>query len=263
MAAIEVRSLSYRYPDGTPALRNVSLGISDGEIVGLVGANGAGKSTLLLHLNGVLAADGVVAVGGVPVTPASLRETRRRVGLVFQNPDDQLFMPRVFDDVAFGAINLGFPPEVVERKVREALEAVGMAGFAGRAPQHLSLGEKKKIAIATVLVMNCEVLALDEPTAGLDPRARRDLMRLLADLPCTQVIATHDLEMAVELFDRVALLSRGALVAEGEPEKVLADEGLMDAHGLEVPHSLRPHTGEEHHRPLRPRSRATANPSTA
>ncbi len=262
MAAIEVRSLSYRYPDGTPALHNVSLGISDGEIVGLVGANGAGKSTLLLHLNGVLAADGCVAVGGVPVTPASLRDMRRRVGLVFQNPDDQLFMPRVFDDVAFGAINLGFPPEVVERKVREALEAVGMAGFAGRAPHHLSLGEKKKIAIATVLVMNCEVLALDEPTAGLDPRARRDLMRLLADLPCTQVIATHDLEMAVELFDRVALLSRGALVAEGEPEKVLADEALMEEHGLELPHSLRPHLGEEHHRPLRPRSRATANPST-
>jgi cobalt/nickel transport system ATP-binding protein len=255
VAEIQVRSLTYRYPDGNPALRDVSLCAGHGEIVGLVGANGAGKSTLLLHLNGVLAANGAVAVGDVPVTPASLRETRRRVGLVFQNPDDQLFMPRVFDDVAFGAINLGFPPAVVERKVREALAAVGMSHFAERAPQHLSLGEKKKIAIATVLVMECEVLALDEPTAGLDPRARRDLMRLLADLPCTQMIATHDLEMAVELFDRVALLSRGALVAEGEPEALLADEALMEAHGLEVPHSLRPHLGEEHHRRLRLRSR--------
>ncbi len=250
MAAIEIRALSYRYPDGNPALRDVSLRVNEGEIVGLVGANGAGKSTLLLHLNGVLAARGSVVVGGVPVTPASLRETRRRVGLVFQNPDDQLFMPRVFDDVAFGAINLGFPPKEVARKVREALDAVGMAGFADRAPQHLSLGEKKKIAIATVLVMNCEVLVLDEPTAGLDPRARRDLMRLLAALPCTQVIATHDLEMAVELFDRVALLSRGELAAEGAPAALLADEVLMEAHGLEAPHSLRPHLGKDHHRRL-------------
>src|SRR5439155_10980334 len=197
---------------------------------GRVGANGAGKSSLLLHLNGVLAAGGAVRVGGLPVTPAHLPEVRRRVGLVFQNPDDQLFMPRVFDDVAFGAINRGHPPEVVERKVAQALEAVGMSGFAPRAPHHLSLGEKKKIAIATVLVMDCQVLALDDPTAGLDPRARRDLIRLLAELPCTQVIATHDLEMAVELFDRVALLSRGELVAVGEPEALLADEALMERH---------------------------------
>jgi cobalt/nickel transport system ATP-binding protein len=252
MAALEIRSLCYRYPDGTPALRDISLSAGTGEIVGLVGANGAGKSTLLLHLNGVLAAEGAVSIGGVPVTRAHLPEVRRRVGLVFQNPDDQLFMPRVCDDVAFGAINLGFPPAVVECKVRDALEAVGMTAFAERAPHHLSLGEKKKIAIATVLVMECEVLALDEPTAGLDPRARRDLMRLLATLPCTQVIATHDLEMAVELFDRVALLSRGERIAEGPPQTLLADEALMEAHGLEVPHSLRPHLGEEHHRRLRP-----------
>src|SRR3989442_6595294 len=169
MAAVEVRSLSYCYPDGTAALRDVTLSIGEREIVGLVGANGGGKSSLLLHLNGVLAANGAVSVDGVPVTPAHLKEVRRRVGLVFQNPDDQLFMPRVFDDVAFGAINLGHPPEVVERKVGEALEAVGMSGFAARAPCHLSLGVKKKIAIATVLVMDCQVLALDEPTAGLDP----------------------------------------------------------------------------------------------
>src|SRR5947209_6173207 len=154
MAAVEIRSLSYRYPDGTTALRDVSLSIGEGEIMGLVGANGAGKSSLLLHLNGVLAASGAVHVGGVPVIPAHLPEVRRRVGLVFQHPDDQLFMPRVFDDVAFGAINQGHPLEVVERKVIGALEAVGMSAFARRAPHHLSLGEKKKIAIATVLVMD-------------------------------------------------------------------------------------------------------------
>jgi cobalt/nickel transport system ATP-binding protein len=256
MTAIEIRSLSYRYPDGTTALRDVHLSIGEGEIVGLVGANGAGKSSLLQHLNGVLAAHGAVSVGGVPVTPAQLSEVRRRVGLVFQNPDDQLFMPRVFDDVAFGAINQGHPPAVVERKVADALGAVGMAAFAARTPQHLSLGEKKKIAIATVLVMDCQVLALDEPTAGLDPRARRDLIRLLAELPCTQVIATHDLEMAAELFDRVALLSRGELIAEGEPELLLADQALMERHGLEVPHSLRPHPGASHH--ARSRSRRPA-----
>ncbi len=250
---MEVRGLSYCYPDGTAALRDIHLSIGAGEIVGLVGANGAGKSTLLLHLNGVLAAGGAVTVGGTPVTPVSLKEVRRRVGLVFQNPDDQLFMPRVFDDVAFGPTNLGLAPARVEQRVREALAAVGMEEFAERAPHHLSLGEKKKIAIATVLSMECEVLALDEPTAGLDPRARRDLIRLLADLPCTRVIATHDLEMAVELFDRVALLSRGAMIAVGQPEALLADEALMEAHGLEVPHSLRPHPGAPHHRRRRER----------
>jgi cobalt/nickel transport system ATP-binding protein len=256
MAAIEIRSLSYQYPDGTTALHDVNLSIREGEIVGLVGANGAGKSSLLQHLNGVLAANGAVSVGGVPVTPAQLSEVRRRVGLVFQNPDDQLFMPRVYDDVAFGAINQGHAPAVVERKVADALGAVGMSAFAARTPHHLSLGEKKKIAIATVLVMDCQVLALDEPTAGLDPRARRDLIRLLAELPCTQVIATHDLEMAVELFDQVALLSRGELIAEGEPELLLADESLMERHGLEVPHSLRPHPDASHH--YRSRSRRLA-----
>jgi cobalt/nickel transport system ATP-binding protein len=179
---------------------------------------------------------------------------------VFQNPDDQLFMPRVFDDVAFGAINQGHPPDVVERKVASALEAVGMLAFTNRVPHHLSLGEKKKVAIATVLVMDCRILALDEPTAGLDPRARRDLIHLLAELPCTQVIATHDLEMAVELFDRVALLSRGELVASGAPETVLADEALMERHGLEVPHSLRPHPGSPHHHRIRAR-RQNAPPS--
>jgi cobalt/nickel transport system ATP-binding protein len=259
MTAIEIRSLSYRYPDGTAALRDVSLSIGEGEILGLVGANGAGKSSLLLHLNGVLAAGGAVSVGGMTVTPSHLPEVRRRVGLVFQHPDDQLFMPRVFEDVAFGAINQGHPPEAVERKVAGALEAVGMTAFAQRTPHHLSLGEKKKIAIATVLVMDCQVLALDEPTAGLDPRARRDLICLLAELPCTQVIATHDLEMAVELFDRVALLSRGELIAVGAPEAVLADEALMDRHGLEVPHSLRPHPGALHHRRFRARRHSAAS----
>jgi cobalt/nickel transport system ATP-binding protein len=245
VAGIEIRSLSYRYPDGTPALWDISLSIAAGEVVGLVGANGAGKSTLLLHLNGVLAANGAVTVDGLPVTRAHLKQVRERVGMLFQNPDDQLFMPRVFDDVAFGVLNRGEARDQVARKVAAALASVGMAGFEERAPQRLSLGEKKKVALATVLVMEPPALALDEPTAGLDPRARRELIRLLAGLDVTRVIATHDLELALELCDRVALLSGGELVAAGKPRALLADEGLMEAHGLEVPASLRALTHRE------------------
>jgi cobalt/nickel transport system ATP-binding protein len=207
--------------------------------VGLLGPNGAGKSTLLLHLNGCLPSQDAVFVRGIALRPQTVREVRRRVGLVFQNPDDQLFMPRVCDDVAFGALNEGCSPEVARERVTRALAAVGMGGYEERSPHHLSIGEKKRIALATVLVMECDLLALDEPTAGLDPRARRELIRLLADLQRTQVIATHDLELALELCHRVLVLSRGAVVAEGRPRDLLADADLMEANGLEVPHSLR------------------------
>jgi cobalt/nickel transport system ATP-binding protein len=207
--------------------------------VGLLGPNGAGKSTLLLHLNGCLPSRDAIFVRGVALRPETVREIRRRVGLVFQNPDDQLFMPRVSEDVAFGALNEGCSPDVARERVMRALAAVGMSGYEERCPHHLSIGEKKRIALATVLVMECDLLALDEPTAGLDPRARRELIRLLAGLQRTQVIATHDLEMALELCDRVLVLSRGAVVAEGRPCDLLADADLMEVNGLEVPHSLR------------------------
>jgi cobalt/nickel transport system ATP-binding protein len=236
---LEIRSLSFAYPGRPPALRNFSLEVAAGETVGLLGPNGAGKSTLLLHLNGCLPSRDTIFVGGRPLGPDTLREVRRRVGLVFQNPDDQLFMPRVYDDVAFGALNEGCSLAAVGERVRTALEAVGLAGYEERSSYHLSIGEKKRAALATVLVMQCDVLALDEPTAGLDPRGRRELIRLLASLNRTQVIATHDLEMALELCDRVVVLSGGVTVAQGSPAELLADTRLMEAHGLEVPYSLR------------------------
>jgi cobalt/nickel transport system ATP-binding protein len=236
---LKVSNLSFAYPGRPPALRELSLEVRPGEIIGLLGPNGAGKSTLLLHLNGCLPSHHTIVVGGVPLGPGTIAEIRRRVGLVFQNPDDQLFMPRVYDDVAFGALNQGLPPDVVRARVRAALEAVGMSGYEERPPHHLSIGEKKRVALATILVMECELLALDEPTAGLDPRGRRELIQLLEGLQQTQVIATHDLELALELCDRVLVLCAGAVVAEGVPREVLADAALMEANGLEVPHSLR------------------------
>jgi cobalt/nickel transport system ATP-binding protein len=238
-ALLRIDHLSFAYPGRPPALQDLCLEVAEGEIVGLLGPNGAGKSTLLLHLNGCLSSRDAVFVRGVALRPETVREIRRRVGLVFQNPDDQLFMPRVFEDVAFGALNEGCPPEAARERVMRALAAVGMSGYEERSPHHLSIGEKKRVALATVLIMECDVLALDEPTAGLDPRARRELIRLLAGLERTQVIATHDLEMALELCNRVLVLSRGAVVAEGRPRDLLADAELMEANGLEVPHSLR------------------------
>ncbi len=239
MQAIAVDHLSYTYPDGTPALRDVSLRVAQGERLGLLGPNGAGKSTLLLHLNGLLDGEGEVRVFGERVEPRTLRRIRTRVGLVFQSPDDQLFMPRVFDDVAFGALNAGHPDEEVRRRVTQALERVGMKGAEMRPPHHLSLGEKKRVTVATVLVLDCEVLLLDEPAVGLDPRGRREIIRLLAQLPLTQIIATHDLELAAELCERVVIIDAGRIVAEGPMRELLRDNELLETHGLEMPASLR------------------------
>ncbi len=230
--SIEVRDLSFSYPDGHEALKNVSLSITPGEKVALVGPNGAGKSTLLLHLNGILTGQGQVMVCGLRVEQKNFGRVRAAVGLVFQNPDDQLFSLTVFDDVAFGPLYQGLEPAEVARRVDSALAAVRMTNYAQRVSHHLSAGEKKRIAIATVLSMQPEVLALDEPTAGLDPRARRALINLLRDLPMTMLVSSHDLAMVRELLPRMVIMDEGKIAADGPTGELLKDEKLLEAHGL-------------------------------
>ena len=237
---VEVQDLHFAYPDGTDALKGVSFRITHGESVALIGANGAGKSTLLLHLNGYLKPTrGEVRIGDVPLTRRTLAAARRAVGMVFQDPDDQLFMPTVFEDVAFGPLNAGLPPDEIEQRVVAALERVGMAHLRDRPPYRLSAGEKRAVAIATVLAMSPDVLVMDEPSSHLDPRGRRRLIELLKSFKHTKIIATHDLELVVELCSRVIVLDGGKVVAEGPTVELLNDEDLMLAHGLERPHSLR------------------------
>jgi cobalt/nickel transport system ATP-binding protein len=237
---VEVRDLHFAYPDGTEALRGVSFRITHGGAVALVGANGAGKSTLLLHLNGALSPTrGEVRIGETPLTPATLAAARRAVGMVFQDPDDQLFMPTVFEDVAFGPLNAGLAADEVERRVAAALERVGMARLAGRPPYKLSAGEKRAVAIATVLSAMPDILVMDEPSSNLDPRGRRRLIELLRSFEHTKIIATHDLELVVEVCAQVIVLDGGRVVAEGPAREILSDEALMLAHGLERPHILR------------------------
>jgi cobalt transport protein ATP-binding subunit len=232
---LQIQELSYRYPDGHTALRGVSLEVCRGEKVALVGPNGAGKSTLMLHLNGILAGEGGLQVAGLPVTRENLPAIRGRVGLVFQNPDDQLFSPTVFEDVAFGPLHMGCAEAEVHARVRRALDLVGMQAYQDRLSHHLSVGEKKRIAIATVLSMEPEILALDEPTAGLDPRARRSLLRLLESLPQTMLVSTHDMRMVEELFPRMVIFDEGRIVADGPTEALMQDPGFLEAHGLECP----------------------------
>jgi len=237
---VEVRNLCFAYPDGTEALNNVSFRIIHGEAVAVVGANGAGKSTLLMHLNGCLIPRrGEVRIGETPLTPATTTGVRRVVGMVFQDPDDQLFMPTVFDDVAFGPLQAGLPPAEVEQRVIMALERVGMPHLKHRPPYRLSAGEKRAVTIATVLAMEPAILVMDEPSSNLDPRGRGRLIELLGSFEHTRIIATHDLEMVVELCGRVIVLDAGRVVADGPALELLNDEQLMLAHGLERPHSLR------------------------
>lgn len=233
--SIEVENLTYAYPDGHPALNGVSLRIAPGEKVALVGPNGAGKSTLMLHLNGLLRGAGEVRVCGLPVIEKNLSRVRAALGLVFQNPDDQLFSPTVFDDVAFGPLYQGLGAQETRQRVEAALQAVKMESYAGRVSHHLSVGEKKRIAIATVLSMNPEALALDEPTAGLDPRARRNFINLLRELPITMLVSTHDMALVRELFPRTIIMDDGRVVAVGATPGLLADTDLLHAHGLEMP----------------------------
>jgi cobalt/nickel transport system ATP-binding protein len=233
--SIEVNNLHYSYPDGHAALNGVSLRIEPCEKVALVGPNGAGKSTLILHLNGILAGKGDICVAGLPVIKDNLGKVRARVGLVFQNPDDQLFSPTVYDDVAFGPLYQGLSPAEVRTRVEEALAVVHMSDYARRVSHHLSMGEKKRIAIATVLSMKPEVLVLDEPTAGLDPRARRSLINLLDALEITMLVSTHDMLMVRELFPRTVIMDEGKIVADGSTIDLMDDEDLLNAHGLEKP----------------------------
>ncbi len=233
--AIELDELTYRYPDGRKALDGVTLVISEGEKVALVGPNGAGKSTLLLHLNGILTGEGMVRILGAEVGDGNLAAVRSQVGLVFQHPDDQLFSPTVLEDVAFGPLHMNLDQDEVLRRVRWALDQVGMAGFEDRVSHHLSLGEKKRIAIATVLAMQPMILALDEPSGELDPRARRELIRLLGELPQTMLVATHDMRLVKELLSRTVILDGGKLVADGATELLLQDSQLLEQHGLEAP----------------------------
>lgn len=232
---LSVEQLSFSYPDGHPALHDVSLCIGQGEKVALVGPNGAGKSTLLLHLNGILSGHGNVQAAGLEVSKKNLPAVRALVGLVFQNPDDQLFSPTVYEDVAFGPLHMGLPEAEIARRVDAALEQVGMNQYAARLSHHLSTGEKKRIAIATVLSMDPQILVLDEPTAGLDPRARRSLINLLRQLPLTMLVSTHDLLMVRELFPRMVIMDEGRIVSDGPTLALMDDAALLEEHGLELP----------------------------
>jgi len=241
-SAIETKDLRFRYADGLEALRGISLSVDEGDCVGLVGPNGAGKSTLLLHLNGILPERfdlaSSVFVFGNPIVARNLAEVRRTVGVLFQDANDQLFCPTVFEDVAFGPEQFGLSPPEIAGRVRAALEQVGLSGFEKRAPHHLSRGERRRVCLAGVLACDPRVLALDEPTSDLDPRGKRELKALLRRLPATKIIATHDLELVVELCPRTILLDQGELVADGPTAQLLNDERLMLAHGLERPHIL-------------------------
>jgi cobalt/nickel transport system ATP-binding protein len=233
---ISVVDLGFSYPDGTRALDGVSFEVGHGEAIAVVGANGAGKSTLLMHLNGLLSpGEGEVRIGGTPVTKSTLAEIRRTVGMVFQDPDDQLFMPSVFEDVAFGPMNLGLPADDVATRVDEALRRVGAAHLKERPPYRLSGGEKRAVAIATVLAMEPSMLVMDEPSSGLDPRARRRLIELLASFEHTRIVATHDLDLAATLCERTIVMSAGRVTADGPTREVFSDDELLEASGLERP----------------------------
>ena len=232
---VKVSGLHFSYPDGHVALRGISLTLCAGDKVALVGPNGAGKSTLMLQLNGILDGRGEIEIGGMRLTRGNLPVIRAMVGLVFQNPDDQLFSPTVFEDVAFGPLHMGLPEAEVFARVDSALEAVRMSGYRDRLSHHLSVGEKKRIAIATVLSMNPSILILDEPSAGLDPRGRRTLINLLRDLPITMLVSTHDMRLVEELFPRTIVMDDGQIVADGITKEILEDEKFLNEHGLEKP----------------------------
>ncbi|MCZ7459771.1 energy-coupling factor ABC transporter ATP-binding protein [Streptomyces sp. WMMC940] len=239
--SLDVRGLAYAYPDGHQALFGVDLTVGRGERVALLGPNGAGKTTLVLHLNGILTGGaGSVAVAGLPVGRQHMAEIRRKVGIVFQDPDDQLFMPTVREDVAFGPAAAGLRGEELEKRVRTALDRVGMAEYLDRPPHHLSFGQRRRVAVATVLAMEPEIVVLDEPSSNLDPASRRELADILRSLDVTVLMVTHDLPYALELCPRSVILSEGVIAADGHTQDLLADTGLMRAHRLELPFGFDP-----------------------
>lgn len=247
-AVIQIERLNYRYPNGTVALCDVSFSIAAGEVVGLIGPNGAGKTTLQLHLNGLLpdslpdrllpGTSVPITVAGLPMTKAHLREIRRQVGILFQDPDDQLFCPTVKEDVAFGPLNQGLPKAEVERRVVECLAAVGLEDVGERGTMHLSFGERKRVCLAGVLACEPALLVLDEPTSNLDLRARRRFIEILKQCPAAQLIASHDLELILDLCTRVIVLNHGRIQADGPPRAILSQTTFLAEHGLEVPLSL-------------------------
>lgn len=240
---LALKQVAFAYPDGHQALFGVDLSIKRGERVALLGPNGAGKTTLVMHLNGILqAGHGEVVVAGLKVDSGkeTLKEIRRRVGIVFQDPDDQLFMPTVFEDVAFGPKNLGLSASEIETLVDKALSDVGMLEFKDRAPHHLSFGQRRRVALATVLVMQPEILILDEPSSNLDPASRRELSEILQRLDITLLMVTHDLPYALELCERSLILSGGVIAADGKTLDVLTDDVLMRKHRLELPFGFDP-----------------------
>ncbi len=239
--ALDVQGLAYRYPDGHQALFGVDLTVQPGERVALLGPNGAGKTTLVLHLNGILSGGlGSVTVDGLAVEKANVREVRRRVGIIFQDPDDQLFMPTVRQDVAFGPANLGVKGAELSERVERALAAVDMEDFADRPPHHLSFGQRRRVAVATVLAMEPTILVLDEPSSNLDPAARREFAEVVQRLALTTLMVTHDLPYALELCPRSVIMNEGRIVADGPTRDILADDALMKANRLELPYGFDP-----------------------
>ena len=233
--AVDARDLRFRYPNGVVGLDGVDLHVTHGERVAVLGPNGAGKTTLMLHLNGLLSGEGELEVAGIRVGEGDVRDVRAAVGLVFQDPDDQLFMPTVGEDVAFGPLNLGVPREQVHERVSDALAAVRMEHVAERAPHQLSLGQRRRVAIATVMAMRPRLLVLDEPSANLDPRARRELLEVLDTIDRTMLVVTHDLPFAAQLCERAVILAGGRIVADGPCTEILSDDALLAENDLELP----------------------------
>ena len=229
MKIIDIQNLSYDYPDGTKALDGLNFSMEQGEKVAVLGANGAGKSTFMLHLNGILEGEGIIEICGLELNKKNLRSIRQKVGLVFQNPDDQLFCPTVFDDVAFGPQNMNLSKDEVSKRVERALMEVGLSGFEKRSPFHLSIGQKKRISLATVLSMDSEIIALDEPTSFLDPKGRREIMTLLSKINHTMIIVTHDFDMAKNLCPRSVVMHKGKIVADDQTGKIVSDQSLLSS----------------------------------
>lgn len=240
--AIEINNFSYHYPDGTAALSDITLDIEHGQKVVLIGPNGAGKSTLLLAMAGFINGTGKVLVDGLEVNKKNLKQIRTRLGSCLENPEDQLFMPTLFDDVAFGPLNMGLPTEQIKIRVTDSLRTVGLDGMADKAPHHLSAGQKRAAAIATILAMEPKIITFDEPDGSLDPRNRNNLIKLLSGLSQTLIIATCNMNFAAAVADRAVLIDNGRIAADSDnfgAEKIMTDSKLMAAHGLEVATNLK------------------------